>query len=56
MVAARDHPGPADGPMPAARPGRSPLVTLLAELERRPSLARVELTTDGGERVVWRRG
>ncbi len=56
MVAARDA---ADGrprrPLAAARPGRSPLVTLLKELERRPSLTSVEIRTDG-ERVVWRRG
>jgi hypothetical protein len=30
-------------------------VTLLKELERRPSLTAVELQTDD-ERVVWRRG
>jgi oxaloacetate decarboxylase (Na+ extruding) subunit alpha len=55
MVAARDasngHP---HLPLPAARPGRAPLVTLLKELERRPSLTSVEVRTDT-ERVVWRR-
>ena len=55
MVAARDRDGRGHGPLPAARPGRSPLVTLLAELERRPSLTSVEVSTDD-ERVVWRRG
>jgi oxaloacetate decarboxylase alpha subunit len=55
MVAARDGRDGANGrPLPAARPGRSPLVTLLAELKRRPSLSRVEFVKDG-ERVVWRR-
>ena len=56
MVAARDgSDGHRRGPLPAARPGRSPLVTLLTELERRPSLTSVELQT-ADERVVWRRG
>jgi hypothetical protein len=31
------------------------MVTLLSELERRPSLTRVEIRTDS-DRVVWRRG
>jgi oxaloacetate decarboxylase alpha subunit len=53
MVAARDRPG--GGPLPAARPGRSPLVTLLRELDRRPALTRVEISCANGERVVWRR-
>jgi len=52
MVAARD--GGGGRPLPAARPGRAPLVTLLAELRRRPDLTRVEVDA-GGERVVWRR-
>jgi oxaloacetate decarboxylase (Na+ extruding) subunit alpha len=55
MVAARD--GAASGagiPLPAARPGRAPLVTLLAELSRRRSLTSVEVSA-GDERVVWRR-
>jgi oxaloacetate decarboxylase alpha subunit len=56
MVAARDSAdGRPRGPLPAARPGRSPLVTLLSELNRRPSLSSVEIRTDA-ERVVWRRG
>ena len=41
-------------PMPAARPGRSPLVTLLQELARRPAISELELTQDG-DTVVWRR-
>jgi oxaloacetate decarboxylase alpha subunit len=52
MVAARDSDR---APLAAARPGRSPLVTLLHELERRPALTQVEIAGDG-ERVVWRRG
>jgi oxaloacetate decarboxylase (Na+ extruding) subunit alpha len=56
MVTARDAGnGHGRGPLPAARPGRAPLVTLLKELARRPSLTAVELQTDD-ERVVWRRG
>jgi oxaloacetate decarboxylase alpha subunit len=55
MVAAREAAAGAGAPLPAARPGRSPLVTLLAELERRPSLRSAEIVS-GGERVVWRRG
>jgi oxaloacetate decarboxylase alpha subunit len=56
MVAARDGAnGRSRGPLPAARPGRAPLVTLLKELERRPSLTSVEIETED-ERVVWRRG
>jgi oxaloacetate decarboxylase alpha subunit len=51
MVAARDRPAPA----PAARPGRSPLVTLLAELARRPASSEFSLTQTGGDTVVWRR-
>jgi oxaloacetate decarboxylase (Na+ extruding) subunit alpha len=52
MVAARD--GGNGHPLPAARPGRAPLVTLLAELQRRPALTSVEVVAEG-ERVVWRR-
>ncbi|HEX4010719.1 MAG TPA: hypothetical protein VHX62_11945 [Solirubrobacteraceae bacterium] len=52
MVAARD--GGNRRPLPAARPGRGPLVTLLAELQRRPALTSVEVVAPG-ERVVWRR-
>jgi len=56
MVAARDaSDGRPRGPLPAARPGRAPVVTLLKELERRPGLTSVEVQTDT-ERVVWRRG
>jgi oxaloacetate decarboxylase (Na+ extruding) subunit alpha len=51
MVAARDRPAPA----PAARPGRSPLVTLLGELARRPAISEFSLTQTGGDKVVWRR-
>jgi oxaloacetate decarboxylase (Na+ extruding) subunit alpha len=53
MVAARDGGSPTL--LAAARPGRSPLVTLLRELERRPSLSSVEVRTGAGDRVVWRR-
>jgi oxaloacetate decarboxylase (Na+ extruding) subunit alpha len=43
--------------VPAARPGRSPLVTLLHELERRPAITEFTLTNqNGGDTVVWRRG
>jgi hypothetical protein len=56
MTAARDSAdGRPHGPLPAARPGRAPLVTLLKELERRPALSSVEIRTHA-ERVVWRRG
>ncbi|HTP21520.1 MAG TPA: hypothetical protein VMJ65_18085 [Solirubrobacteraceae bacterium] len=51
MVAARGKAPPA----PAARPGRSPLVTLLQELARRPAITELELTQNGGDAVVWRR-
>jgi oxaloacetate decarboxylase (Na+ extruding) subunit alpha len=63
MIAARGGGGPVNGSAgrspspadsPAARPGRAPLVHLLQELERRPSLTSVEITKDG-DRVVWRR-
>jgi oxaloacetate decarboxylase alpha subunit len=53
MVQARD--GRHDAPLAAARPGRSPLVTLLAELQRRPSLTSVDVASADGDRVVWRR-
>jgi oxaloacetate decarboxylase alpha subunit len=52
MVAARYSAG--GPPLPAARPGRSPLVSLLQELERRPALTSVTIVADG-DRVVWRR-
>jgi oxaloacetate decarboxylase (Na+ extruding) subunit alpha len=51
MIEARQRPAPA----PAARPGRSPLVTLIQELARRPAISQFELTHDGGDAVVWRR-
>ena len=37
-----------------ARPGRSPLVSLLQELARRPAISELTLTQDG-DTVVWRR-
>ena len=51
MVAARER-----GGAPAADAGRSrsPIVALLAELERRPELTSVEVAA-GTDRVVWRR-
>ena len=52
MVAARERPIYAPA---AARPTRSPLVVLLAELERRPSLEHVEVTA-GDDHIVWQRG
>jgi oxaloacetate decarboxylase (Na+ extruding) subunit alpha len=51
MIEARDKPSPA----PAARPGRSPLVSLIHELARRPAISQFELSHDGGDTVVWRR-
>jgi oxaloacetate decarboxylase alpha subunit len=51
MIAARGHAQPA----PAARPGRSPLVTLLHELRRRPAITEFELSDRQGDTVVWRR-
>jgi oxaloacetate decarboxylase alpha subunit len=53
MVAASRTPGDA-GPLPAARPGRSAVVTLLRELERRPAITSFSLVKDG-ETVEWRR-
>jgi oxaloacetate decarboxylase alpha subunit len=55
MVAARDRGGGATHPLPAARPGRAPLVTLLRELAHRPDITALSLVKDG-ETVVWRRG
>jgi oxaloacetate decarboxylase alpha subunit len=53
MIEAR---GRAAGPSsPVARPGRSPLVTLLRELSERPSITHFSLVKDG-ETVVWNRG
>jgi oxaloacetate decarboxylase alpha subunit len=51
MLEARDKPAPA----PAARPGRSPLVSLIQELARRPAISQFELSHGGGDTVVWRR-
>ena len=51
MVQARGRPAPP----PAARPGRSPLVTLLRELSARPAISHFTLFKDG-ETVVWNRG
>jgi len=50
MIEARSRPAPA----PAARPGRSPLVTLLEELARRPAISELAISKDG-DTVVWRR-
>jgi len=50
MVAARSGPAP----LPSARPGRAPVVTLLAELARRPSITSFSLRR-GDDTVVWRR-
>ena len=52
MIAARGRAG--GPPAPAARPGRAPLVSLLAELQRRPAISEFSLVKDG-ETVVWRR-
>jgi len=50
MIAARGKPAP----LPAARPGRAPIVTLLRELERRPQVTRLSMVKDG-ETLEWRR-
>jgi hypothetical protein len=50
MVQAKGSPAP----LPAARPGRAPLITLLQELSKRPSITDFSLVKDG-ESVVWRR-
>jgi oxaloacetate decarboxylase (Na+ extruding) subunit alpha len=52
MIATRD--GSAARPLPAARPGRAPLVTLLRELANRPSITELTLSKDG-DTVLWRR-
>jgi oxaloacetate decarboxylase alpha subunit len=55
MVAARDAGGAGwAGPIPAARAGRAPLVTLLHELARREAIRELTFTKDG-DTVVWRR-
>lgn len=56
MIAARDRSddGGPGRPLPAARAGRSPLVTLLRELQRRESIQSAEIVS-GDDRVVWRR-
>ncbi|UGS34222.1 hypothetical protein [Capillimicrobium parvum] len=41
-------------PPPAARPGRNPLVTLLAEVAHRPSIGFLQYRS-GDDEVVWRR-
>jgi oxaloacetate decarboxylase (Na+ extruding) subunit alpha len=50
MIEARDRPPP----VPAARPGRSPVVSLLQELARRSDISEFALTQEG-DTVVWRR-
>jgi oxaloacetate decarboxylase alpha subunit len=50
MVAGRERPAPPA----AARPGRAPLVTLLAELARRPSIADLTLRK-GDDLLEWHR-
>jgi oxaloacetate decarboxylase alpha subunit len=42
-------------PAPAARPGRSPVVSLVQELARRPAISEFSLVQDDGDMVVWRR-
>jgi oxaloacetate decarboxylase alpha subunit len=55
MIAARDgSDGAGTRPLPAARPGRSPIVTLLRELQQRESIQSAEIVS-GSDRVVWRR-
>ena len=55
MVANRGRPTGWVGPIPSARPGRSPLVGLLQELAKRPAISEFELTQNG-DTVVWRHG
>jgi oxaloacetate decarboxylase (Na+ extruding) subunit alpha len=50
MIAARGAPAP----LPAARPGRAPLVDLLRELSQRPSITHFSLVKDG-DTVAWTR-
>jgi hypothetical protein len=54
MIENRTHPH-RPAPAPAARPGRSPVVTLLQELARRPAVSEFSLTQADGDTVVWRR-
>lgn len=55
MIAARDaSDNGAARPLPAARPGRSPVVTLLRELQHRETITSAEIVS-GSDRVVWRR-
>ncbi len=55
MIAARDaSDGAGARPLPAARPGRAPIVTLLRELQRRESIQSAEIVS-GDDRVLWRR-
>ncbi|HEX3831538.1 MAG TPA: hypothetical protein VHW04_06175 [Solirubrobacteraceae bacterium] len=55
MIAARDgSDGAGTRPLAAARPGRSPIVTLLRELQQRESIQSAEVVS-GDDRVVWRR-
>ena len=56
MIATRDRSddGGPGRPLPAARPGRSPIVTLLRELQQRESIQSAEIVS-GSDRVVWRR-
>jgi oxaloacetate decarboxylase alpha subunit len=55
MIAARDgSEGAGTRPLAAARPGRSPIVRLLRELQRRESIQSAEIVS-GDDRVMWRR-
>jgi oxaloacetate decarboxylase (Na+ extruding) subunit alpha len=56
MVANRGAAGrwAAAGPISSARPGRSPVVSLLQELANRPAISQFELIQNG-DTVVWRR-
>jgi oxaloacetate decarboxylase (Na+ extruding) subunit alpha len=54
MVANRGAAGKRAGPISSARPGRSPVVSLLQELANRPAISQFELTQNG-DTVVWRR-
>jgi len=51
MIAARTEAPPS----PASRPGRSPVVSLVQELARRPAISEFSLIQDDGDMVVWRR-